>query len=550
MKKFFTTIILPVMFLVVGCVDLDELWNEIDLLKKQNTEQSNEMKDQKAQFATYQAWLENLKQATSNANSEISSIKGLVDALTNKVSVVSYKELADKSGYELTMSNGTKITLKHGAKGADGKDGKDGADGKDGVDGIAPKISVKLHDDGLFYWTINGKFLLDADGNMIPVKGKDGKDGKDGANCAAGAPGKDGKDGADGIPGVAGAPGEDGITPLLRVNSDLFWEMSLDGGKTWQLLKDANNYTIKAQGPAGYQGPAGPDGTAGADGKKGADGEKGPKGNPGPDGADANINITITETYTEIIITYEGNTYTIPKAPFNPLSLVAKYNVNETGDGFVTSETSCTGSGYFTYNDAVALLGNGKIIDGKQYHIPGYYEWRSIVYYDPLGGSPVDFTDYGYYTYNVFEDITVKGKDITIISDYAIGVSGVTYALRYKGTNMETAWKYEYITDGSDTYMKISSRNVVGMGFIVMDIDDATFWNSNNQNDVIRHFPASGGIYEGALEDTDYGFFFLHPKPDDSWPSYSLGFGSSGCALYHSTDENDKLNVRLFETLN
>ena len=47
MKKFFTTIILPVMFLVVGCVDLDELWNEIDLLKKQNTEQSNEMKDQK-----------------------------------------------------------------------------------------------------------------------------------------------------------------------------------------------------------------------------------------------------------------------------------------------------------------------------------------------------------------------------------------------------------------------------------------------------------------------------------------------------------------------
>ena len=102
----------------------------------------------------------------------LSSIKGLVDALTNKVSVVSYKELADKSGYELTMSNGTKITLKHGAKGADGKDGKDGADGKDGVDGIAPKISVKLHDDGLFYWTINGKFLLDADGNMIPVKAK------------------------------------------------------------------------------------------------------------------------------------------------------------------------------------------------------------------------------------------------------------------------------------------------------------------------------------------------------------------------------------------
>ena len=41
-----------------------------------------------------------------------------------KVSIVSYKELIDKSGYELLMSDGSKITLKHGAKGDKGEQGE------------------------------------------------------------------------------------------------------------------------------------------------------------------------------------------------------------------------------------------------------------------------------------------------------------------------------------------------------------------------------------------------------------------------------------------
>lgn len=201
------------MILVVGCVDLDEVWDEIDFLKKQNAEQVNELEERKAKISEYEAWLEGLKQLTNDANSEIGSIKGLVDALSNKVSVVSYRELTDKSGYELTMSDGSKIILKNGKDGADGKDGKDGADGKDGKDGVVPDISVKLHDDGLLYWTINGEFLLDANGNKIPAQGKDGvdgKDGKDGSQGAAGIDGKDGKDGATGATGPAGVDGEDG----------------------------------------------------------------------------------------------------------------------------------------------------------------------------------------------------------------------------------------------------------------------------------------------------------------------------------------------------
>ncbi|MGI6572386.1 MAG: PL29 family lyase N-terminal domain-containing protein [Fermentimonas sp.] len=252
--------------------------------------------------------------------------------MTNRLSVVSYKELADMSGYELTMSDGSKITLKHGTDGTDGKDGKDGADGKDGVNGVTPEISVKLHDDGLLYWTINGEFLFDADGNMIPAQGKDGKDGNDGndgSDGADGTPGKDGKDGADGAQGAQGADGKDGITPQLRINADLYWEMSLDGGTTWQLLMDADNNPIKAQGPQGSQGP---EGQPGAEGEQGPQGPQGPTGEKGAPGQDGDANLTITETDNAITIVYKGVTFTIPKGPLPlpTMTLITKKSVNGT----------------------------------------------------------------------------------------------------------------------------------------------------------------------------------------------------------------------------
>jgi len=319
------------MFLVVGCVDLDELWNEIDFLKKQNAEKAKELEEENAKFAAFEELYKSVEKLTNSANSEITSLKGLIDALSNRLSVVSYKELEDKSGYELTMSDGSKITLKHGAKGAAGKDGKDGAEGEAGIDGITPEISVKLHTDGLLYWTLNGEFLLDANGNMIPAQGKDGKagkDGKDGADGAQGTPGKDGKDGKDGATGATGAAGKDAITPLLRINSDLYWEMSLDGGLKWQLVTDANKRPIKAQGPQGAAGAAGqsPAGPKGPTGDQGAPGEK---GEPGKDG---DANLTITETETTITIIYNGVTFTIPKGEMPPvkMTLTTTKTVGET----------------------------------------------------------------------------------------------------------------------------------------------------------------------------------------------------------------------------
>ena len=75
-KRTFTTITLAALVFFVGCTDLDEVWSEIDLLKKQKTEQTNELEEQKEQFAALEALLENLEQLTSNANSESPPSRG------------------------------------------------------------------------------------------------------------------------------------------------------------------------------------------------------------------------------------------------------------------------------------------------------------------------------------------------------------------------------------------------------------------------------------------------------------------------------------------
>ncbi|NLX41658.1 MAG: hypothetical protein GXY75_07200, partial [Bacteroidales bacterium] len=87
MKRFFAIITVVSMILMVGCVDLDDLWSEINLLKQKNSEQLKELGEQKEEFASLEELLASLEQVTTNVNSEISSIKGLIDALTNNVGV-------------------------------------------------------------------------------------------------------------------------------------------------------------------------------------------------------------------------------------------------------------------------------------------------------------------------------------------------------------------------------------------------------------------------------------------------------------------------------
>ena len=236
---------------VVACSKFDDsaIWNEL-----------NKHEDRIVKLETL----------CNQMNTNIASLQTIIIALQSNdyvVNIAPIKEGNREIGYTITFSKSGSITIYHGKDGENGKDGVNGADGKDGQDGedgYTPKIGVKQHTDGKYYWTLDGNWLLDDSGNMIPttgedgqdgVNGADGKDGQDGTNGKDGQDGKDGEDGQDGANGIDGKDGKDGITPQLKIE-DGYWYLSYDNGTTWQKLGKAT-------------------GNNGLDGADGADGEDG-----------------------------------------------------------------------------------------------------------------------------------------------------------------------------------------------------------------------------------------------------------------------------------
>ena len=123
-----------------------------------------------------------------------------------------------------------------------GKDGTNGSDGKDGMDGVSPELSIRDMGNGLYCWVLNGQILVDANGQPLPVNGKDGADGQDGEDGRDGADGEDGRNGQDGEDGRDGAPAP---LPIVKTGSQLIssgvsgsWErdavyLSVDSGHVW-----------------------------------------------------------------------------------------------------------------------------------------------------------------------------------------------------------------------------------------------------------------------------------------------------------------------------
>lgn len=140
------------------------------------------------------------------------------------------------NGLWLEDSEGKKIPVS-GENGVDGKDGYDGkngttpqlkiengfwmlstdngetwtqlgkATGESGQDGEAPVVGIKKFTDGIYYWTLNGEFMTDDEGNKIAARGEKGQDGQDGQN---------------------------GVTPKLKIENGL-WMVSTDNGETWTI---------------------------------------------------------------------------------------------------------------------------------------------------------------------------------------------------------------------------------------------------------------------------------------------------------------------------
>lgn len=184
--------------LAAGCYDDTALWDQIKIHEER---------------------ISKLETLCNQMNTNISSLQAVVTALQDKdyvTNVAPIKENGKEIGYTITFSKSGSITIYHGN---DGENGKDGADGKDGS---TPVIGVRMASDGLYCWTIDGDWLLDADGNWVPMTGKDGTDG---------------------------------ITPQLKIEED-YWYISYDNGQTWNLLGKA-------------VGESGKDGADGADGENG-----------------------------------------------------------------------------------------------------------------------------------------------------------------------------------------------------------------------------------------------------------------------------------------
>ena len=156
-----------------------------------------------------------LEQQCKMMNENITSIQSILSAVQKQDGIVSVTDLPDGAGYSVLFSSGKLIYLYNG---------KNGVDGRDGIDGNTPQISVRIDSDGIYYWTIDGEWMV-VDGKKVKAIGADGKDGTN---------------------------GKDAITPQLKIEDD-FWYITYDEGKTWIKLD-------RAKGDDGKDGSDGKDG--------------------------------------------------------------------------------------------------------------------------------------------------------------------------------------------------------------------------------------------------------------------------------------------------
>ena len=184
MKQNFLTkslaIAIAAMMTFTGCYDDTDLVNRMDQAEADIAE---------------------LQQLVKDINTNISSLVTVVDALKNSDQITSVTPLSDGSGYTITFSKSGTITIYNGKNGVDGTNGTNGANGENGANGHTPVISVKLDQDGQYYWTVDGEYLTDAEGKKIPAT----------AHIA---------------------------TPQIRINEGNF-EISYNEGMTWEVIGNA-----------------------------------------------------------------------------------------------------------------------------------------------------------------------------------------------------------------------------------------------------------------------------------------------------------------------
>ena len=212
MKRFFLSVVLATTLALTSCqFDDSALWSKLD-------EYGESIRDHEQRISA-------LEELCKQMNTNIEALQTLVDALEKRDYVTNVSEVRSNGevvGYTISFAYSDTITIYHG------EDGKDGANGKDGY---TPQIGVMKDTDGIYYWTLDGEWLLDGKGNKIQANGVNGTDGTNGSN---------------------GTNGTNGVTPQLKIEND-YWYVSYDNGATWEKLG-------KATGNDGLNGENGEDG--------------------------------------------------------------------------------------------------------------------------------------------------------------------------------------------------------------------------------------------------------------------------------------------------
>lgn len=134
------------------------------------------------------ARLRALQELVNAVNGELTSLNQIVAELDDSHTLLPGSVVETEDGYELSFKDGRKISIHIGRDGQDGRS-------------IVP-VGVRLEEDGLYYWTVDGEWLLDAGGNRMRA---------------------------------GSADGADGYVPQTKVE-DGFWWISMDGGATYEKL--------------------------------------------------------------------------------------------------------------------------------------------------------------------------------------------------------------------------------------------------------------------------------------------------------------------------
>ena len=184
MKKLMTFAIVTMAIVLSSCkYNDDDIWNSM-----------HNLEDRVAK----------LEELCKQMNTNVSSLQTIVTALQSNDYITGITPIVENGkeiGYTIKFAKSNPIVIYNGK------------DSSDGVDGTTPVVGVKKDTDGIYYWTLDGEFIV-VDGQKIKAQGTDGNNGSDGSD------------------------GVDGITPKLEIREGYWW-ISYDNGESWEQLGKA-----------------------------------------------------------------------------------------------------------------------------------------------------------------------------------------------------------------------------------------------------------------------------------------------------------------------